>query len=123
MKKKIIFLTVVFLLVVAGLQLFGDRDFSQVSIAWDKYQHGGTISSLSADISDIFAGKIINEGGLATAKMAEHLIYRWTDEQGVVHHSERAPKDKKYKVIRMGDLSIKTQKALDDEEIKKALKK
>ncbi len=114
---------VIFLLVVAGLQLFADRDFSQLSIAVDKYQHGGNISTLLSDTGEIFAGKTVNKGGLATAKMAEHFIYRWTDEQGTVHLTERAPKDRKYEVMKMGDMSIETQKALDEEEIKKALKK
>jgi hypothetical protein len=120
--KRLLFVFILFLLTVAGLQLFGDRDFSQVSIAWDKYQYGGTISSFSSDIGDIFAGKTINQGGLATAKMSEHVIYRWTDEFGVVHNSERMPKVGKYEVIRMGDLKIETQEALEEEEIKKALK-
>ena len=120
--KRLIFIFIVFLLTVAGLQLFGDRDFTQVTIAWDKYQYGGTISSFSSDIGDIFAGKTINQGGLAIAKMSEHVIYRWTDEFGVVHNSERMPKVGKYEVIRMGDLKIETQEALEEEEIKKALK-
>lgn len=120
--KRLIFIFILFLLTVAGLQLFGDRDFTQVSFAWDKYQNGGTISSFSSDIGDIFAGKTINQGGLATAKMSEHVIYRWTDEFGIVHNSERMPKVGKYEVIRMGDLKIVTQEALDEEEIKKALK-
>jgi len=120
--KRLIFIFILFVLTVAGLQLFSDRDFSQVPIAWDKYQHGGTIFSFSSDIGDIFAGKTINQGGLAVAKMSEHIIYRWTDEVGVVHHSERMPKVEKYEMIRMGDLKIETQEALDEEEIKNALK-
>ena len=119
--KRLIFIFILFLLTIAGLQLFGDRDFSQVPIAWDKYQYGGTVSSFSSDIGDIFAGKTISQGGLATAKMSEHIIYRWTDEFGTVHNSERMPKVEKYEVIRMGDLKIETQEALDDEEIKAAL--
>ena len=123
MLKKFVFILIVFVAIVAGLQLFGDRDFAQVSIAWDKYQHGGNISSLSSDVVDIFAGNKINQGGLDSAKMAERLIYRWTDDQGVVHNSERMPKVANYEVIRMGDLKMETRKAMDKEEIDRALQK
>ncbi len=121
MLKKFIIILVLFFLIVVGLQTFGGRDFGQVSIAWDKYQHGGDISSLSKDIVIIFAGDKVNQGGLDSAKMADRLIYRWTDEFGVVHNSERMPKVKNYEVIRMGDLKMETQQAMDKEEIKQAL--
>ena len=122
MLKKFIVVIVIFGLVVVGLQLFGGRDFGQVPTAWEKYRHGGDLVSLGNDIGIIFAGDKISVGGLATAKLAERLIYRWTDEQGVVHNSERMPNVENYEVIRMGDIKIETQKALDKEEIKKALK-
>lgn len=112
---------ILFVLVVAGLQMFGGRDFGQASIAWEKYQYGGDLGSLSEDIMIIFAGDKINQGGLESARTAERMMYRWTDEKGVVHVSERMPKKGEYEVIRMGDLRIETQKALDEEEIKKAL--
>jgi hypothetical protein len=121
MFKKFIVILVLFILVIAGLQLFGGRDFGQVNVAWKKYQYGGDLGSLSEDIGSIFAGDKVNQGGLESARMAERLMYRWTDDKGVVHMSERMPKDGKYEVIRMGDLKIETQKALDEEEIKKAL--
>jgi len=121
MLKKLAIILILFLLVVAGLQMFGGRDFRQVSVAWDKYQHGGTLTILAGDVVTIFAGDKVNEGDLALAKMADRLIYRWTDELGVVHNSERMPSVKNYEVIRMGDLKLETQKSLDKEEIERAL--
>lgn len=123
MLKKFVIILVLFLVVVAGLQLFGGRDFSQLSIAWDKYQHGSDVTRLVGDVGIIFAGDEVSVAGLATAKMAERLIYRWTDKNGVVHNSERMPNVENYEVIRMGDLKIETQKAMDEEEIKRALNK
>jgi len=112
---------VLFFIIVAGLQLFGGRDFTQVTIAWDKYRHGGDVSGFGQDVVSIFAGDKINQGGLSTAKLADRIIYRWTDEQGVVHHSERMPKGVKFETITMGELSITVQESLDKEEIDKAL--
>ena len=121
MLKKFVVILILFVLVVAGLQMFGGRDFGQVSVAWEKYQYSGSLGSLSEDIVIIFGGDKINQGGLESAKTAERMMYRWTDENGLVHVSERMPKQGEYEVIRMGDLQIETQKALDKEEIKKAL--
>lgn len=121
MLKKFIIILVLFSLILVGLQFFGGRDFTQVPTAWDKYRHGGDLTSLTKDIGIIFSGEKISVGGLATAKLANRVIYRWTDEQGVVHNSERMPSVEDYEVIRMGDLKMETQKALDKEEIKKAL--
>ena len=122
MFKKFIIAVIVFALIVVGLQLFGGRDFTQVPTAWDKYRHGGDIGSLTKDIGIIFSGDKISVGGLATAKLAERLIYRWTDEDGVVQHSERMPNVDNYEVIKMGDITVETQKSLNKEEIDKALK-
>ena len=48
----------------------------------------------------------------------------WTDEQGIVHNSERKPAGvTEYEVIRMGDLKIETQEALSKEEIERQLGK
>ena len=121
MFKKFIVILILFSVVVAGLQLFGGRDFTQVPTAWDKYQHGGGFTNLIKDVGIIFSGDEISVGGLATAKLADRLIYRWTDENGIVHNSERMPNVEKYEVIRMGDITVETQEALDEEEIKKAL--
>lgn len=124
MLKKFIIILVLFSLVLVGLQLFGGRDFTQITIAWDKYQHGGDIGSLTSDVGIIFSGEKVSEAGLATAKLADRLIYRWTDEQGIVHNSERKPVGvTEYEVIRMGDLKIETQEALSKEEIERQLGK
>ena len=121
MLKKFILILILFMVLVAGLQLFGGRDFGQVSVAWEKYQYDGDINSLSEDIVIIFAGDKVNQGGLESARTAERLMYRWTDDKGVVHMSERMPKQGEYEVIRMGELKMETQEALDKEEINKAL--
>ena len=122
MFKKFLFILFVFALVIAGLQLFGGRDFSQITVAWEKYRYGGTLGELVSDVGSIFAGEKLNQGGLATAKLANRIIYRWTDEHGVVHHSERMPTGYEYETIRMGDVSIDVQKSMDKEEIDSALK-
>ncbi len=122
MFKKFLIAIVLFVVILVGLQFFGGRDFTQVPTAWEKYRHGGDIGSFTTDLGIIFSGEKISEGGLATAKLAERLIYKWTDENGVVQHSERMPNVDNYEVIKMGDVSIETQKSLDKEEIDRALK-
>lgn len=121
MLKKFIVILILFFIIVAGLQIFGGRDFGQVTVAWEKYQYGGTIGDLVSDVGIIFAGDKIKQGGLATSKLANRIIYRWTDENGVVHHSERMPTGVKYETIKMGDVSIEVQESLDKEEIEGAL--
>jgi hypothetical protein len=124
MIKKFIVILVLFCVVLVGLQLFGGRDFTQITIAWDKYQHGGDLGGLTTDVGVIFSGEKVSESGLATAKLADRLIYRWTDKQGTVHNSERLPAGiSDYQVIRMGDLTIETQKAMTKEEIEAQLGK
>ena len=122
MFKKFIIIIVLFCIVVAGLKLFGGRDFRQVSVAWDKYQYNEDLTGLIKDIGVIFSGDKVSRGGLDVAILAERTIYKWTDEFGTVHHSERMPKGVDYEEIRMGDIKIETQKAMDKEEIKRALK-
>jgi len=121
MLKKFIVILVLFILVIAGLQLFGDRDFGQMDDAWDKYRHGGDLGSLSEDVVIIFSGGKVNTGGLDVAKTVERLMYRWTDERGVIHNGEHPPKTGEYEVIRLGELNVKTQKGMEKEEIDKAL--
>jgi len=103
------------------LQLFFGRDFTQLKDAFKKYHQKGVLSQLGEDIATIFAGKNINLGGIATADLKERLIYIWTDTKGGVHHSETKPKVGEYKVIKMGDGLIKSQKGLTDEEIEQQL--
>ena len=121
MFKKFIIILVLFCIVLAGLQLFGGRDFGQVNDAWDKYQYSEDLSGFVKDLGIIFSGEKINQGGLDVARLANRVMYRWTDEYGTVHNSERMPKVGKFEVIKMGDIKIDTQKALDKEEIKRAL--
>ena len=121
MFKKFIIIVVLFSLILVGLQVFGGRDFGQVPTAWEKYGYSNDLSLLVKDIGIVFSGDKVSVGGLATAQQANRLIYKWKDEHGVVHHSERMPNVENYEVIRMGDMTTQTQKALDKEEIKKAL--
>jgi len=121
MLKKFVVILVLFVVVIAGLQLFGDRDFAQMGTAWDKYRHGGDLSSLSKDVVIVFSGDKVNKGNLDVVQSAERLLYRWTDERGVVHNSGRPPKTGEYEVIKMGELKVKTQKGMEKEEIDQAL--
>lgn len=121
MFKKFLVILVLFILVIVGLQLFGGRDFTQMSEAWDKYRHGGDLGSLSKDVVVIFSGEKITTGGLDVAKTVERVMYRWVDERGVTHTGDHPPKTGEYEVIQMGDLNIKTQKGMEKEEIDKAL--
>ncbi len=117
--KLALFLTFSIMII---LQLFFGRDFSQLKDAATKYRHKGDFGQLMQDVSRIFAGGKINLGGIASEQLKQRLIYVWTDDQGVVHNSETKPKTGDFKVIKMGDNLINTQKGLTDEEIKQRLK-
>ena len=121
--KKIVFLLIAVILYFGYLQLWGGRDFSQISTAFEKYNYSDNLDALKADLSLIYSGGKVSKGGLATAQMADRVYYRWVDEAGVMHHSERRPNVKKYETIRMGDLSIEVQQSLSQEEINKTLNK
>ncbi|PCI70368.1 MAG: hypothetical protein COB38_07440 [Gammaproteobacteria bacterium] len=121
--KKLLFILVAFIVYLGYLQIWGGRDFSQIGIAIEKYQYSDDTDALTTDLSLIFSGGTISQGGLATAQMAERVYYRWTDENGVVQHSERRPNVTKYETIKMGDLSIGIRESLSQEEIKRVLKK
>ncbi len=121
--KKLLFILVVFIVYLGYLQIWGGRDFTQIGIAIEKYQYFNDTNALTTDLSLIFFGGTVNQGGLATAKMAERVYYRWTDESGTVQHSERRPNVEQYETIKMGDLSIGIQESLSQEEIKRVLKK
>ncbi|MDQ7050369.1 MAG: DUF4124 domain-containing protein [Enterobacterales bacterium] len=51
------------------------------------------------------------------AKLVERIMYKWTDEKGQIHYTERAPKDIEYTVIRThvetGSLSKKDTRVSD----------
>ena len=121
--KKLAVLLVVAILYFGYLEIWGGRDFSQLSIAVEKYNYSDDFDKLLSDISLIFSGGKVSKGGLATAQMANRVYYKWYDKNGVLHHSERQPNVKKYETIRMGDLSIEIQESLSQEEINKTLNK
>jgi len=121
--KKLLFILVVLTVYLGYLQIWGGRDFTQIGIAIEKYQYSDDTGALTTDLSLIFSGGTVNQGGLATAKMADRVYYRWTDENGIVQHSERRPNVEQYETIKMGDLSIGIQESLSQEEIKRVLKK
>ena len=120
--KKLLFILVAFIVYLGYLQIWGGRDFSQIGIAIEKYQYSDDTDALATDLSLIFSGGTVSQGGLATAKMAERGYYRWTDENGIVQHSERRPNVEQYETIKMGDLSIGIQESLSQEEINRVLK-
>ncbi|TQV84476.1 hypothetical protein [Aliikangiella coralliicola] len=123
MFKKLIVIIILFGLVVAGLQMFGGRDFGQVSLAWDKYNHGGDISSFLSDIGTIFSGGRVNESALPMGRYADQVMYRWKDELGQIHVSERKPNVDVFEEIRLGDMKFDIQEGMSKEEIEKILKK
>ena len=121
--KKLAFILIITALYFGYLELWGGRDFAQISTAVEKYNYSDNYDVLLDDISLIYSGGKVSLGGLATAQMADRVYYKWIDENGVLHHSERRPNVKKYETIRMGDLSIEIQESLSQEEINKTLNK
>ncbi len=104
------------------LELFFDRDFAQIKQAVNKYrQPSGSFGQLTTDIKTIFAGGQISLGGIAIDQFKDRLIYVWTDSDGILHNSETMPKVKDFKVIKMGDLKLNSQKAMSKEEIEALL--
>ena len=121
--KKLALILIVIALYFGYLEIWGGRDFAQISTAVEKYNYSDNYDVLLDDISLIYSGGKVSLGGLATAQMADRVYYKWIDENGVLHHSERRPNVKKYETIRMGDLSIEIQESLSQEEINKTLNK
>jgi len=123
MIRKFIVILIVLAVLMGGLQLFGGRDFGQMTLAWDKYSYGGTLGSFLKDVGVIFKGGKIKESLLPLGKYAEQVMYRWKDEFGQLHVSERQPDVEEYETIRIGDLEFQVEEGLSEEEIKAALKK
>lgn len=123
MFRKLFVVIIVFALLIGGLQLFGGRDFGQVSLAWDKYNYGGDLSSFLTDIVVIFKGDKIREASLPSGKYANQIMYRWKDASGQLHVSERKPDVAEYEEIRIGDLKFQIEEGMSEEEIKAILKK
>ena len=78
----------------------------------------GTITEIKVAVGDK-----INEGGMAVQQMGERVVYKWKDENGVTHLTERMPDMAEYEVVKMGELQLTPQEALSQEEIDKLLKK
>ncbi|TQV76908.1 DUF4124 domain-containing protein [Aliikangiella marina] len=123
MFRKFLLALVLFALIVAGLQIFGGRDFGQMSLAMDKYQSGGSFGDFFADVVTIFKGDKVKESIFPHSRYREMVMYRWKDEFGEVHVSERQPNVENYEVIRLGDMDIQIQESMSEEEIKQILKK
>ena len=123
MFRKLLIALVLFVLIVAGLQMFGGRDFGQVGLAMDKYQDGGSFGDFVSDVAVIFKGGKVKESIFPHSRYREMVMYRWKDEFGEVHVSERQPEVENFEVIRLGDLNIPIQESMSEEEIKKILKK
>ncbi len=123
MFKKLALILIIFILIVGGLQLFGGRDFSQMSLAWDKYTNNGTLGSFFDDVLVIFKGDSVKEGLLPHSRYSKQIVYRWTDEFGEVHVSERKPDVANYETIQLGDLNIQVEESMSDEDIEAQIKK
>ena len=121
MFRKLLIIIVVFLLVVAGLQIFGGRDFGQMSLAWDKYRSQGEIGEFMSDIGIMFRGGKVKESVFPNSRYAKMIMYRWKDELGEVHVSERKPEVEVYEEIRLGDMQFQIEEGMSKEEIKQVL--
>jgi len=119
--RKLLIVIVVFVVVIAGLQVFGGRDFKQTSKAWDNYAQHGEIGTFIGDIVTIFKGGKVKDSIFPESRYAEMIMYRWVDELGEVHVSERKPDVENYEEIRLGDLSFQIEKGMSQEEIKAVL--
>lgn len=121
MVKKILLLFVVLAFGIGYLQVFGHRDFSQMSLAWDNYSNGGSFSELISGIGAVISGGNVIEPDMANSKYANDVVYRWKDESGQTHLSETKPRVTHFETIRVGDLKLQTQKGLTQDEIDQAL--
>lgn len=122
MFKKLILVLVIFALVIAGLQLFGGRDFRQIDIALDKYSSHGEIGTFLNDIVIIFKGDKVREGALSNSRFEDMVMYRWIDKNGEVQFTERKPETGEYTEVRLGDMNFDIQKGMSEEEIANILK-
>lgn len=122
MFKKLILVLVVFALVIAGLQLFGGRDFRQIDIALDKYSSHGEIGTFLSDIVVIFKGDKVRESALSSSRFEDMVMYRWIDKYGEVQFTERKPETGEYTEVRLGDMNFDIQKGMSEEEIANILK-
>ncbi len=122
MIKKFFFIILLFIVALAGLQFFGGRDFTQVSLAWDKYQLSEDFGDFMSDVGVIFKGETVKDS-LIPAEYANKMYYRWTDGAGRVQYSERMPNVENYEEISIKDLPFSMQEAMSKEEIDGALRK
>lgn len=122
MFKRLLIIIFVLIAILVALQLFGGRDFTQVELAMDKYNNGGELSSLVNDITTIFKGGKVKESLYPNSRYEKMVMYRWVDELGEVHVSERKPKTGKYEEIKLGDLKFSIEEGMSEEQIKQVLK-
>lgn len=122
MFKKLLIIIFVIVGILAGLQLFGGRDFTQIELAMDKYNNSGELGDLVTDITTIFKGGKVKESLYPNSRYEKMVMYRWVDEFGEVHVSERKPKTGKYEEIKLGDLKFSIDEGMSEEEIKRVLK-
>lgn len=120
MIKKAGFITLLLIILASALQLSGYRDFSQFSLAGKKYQQSNNLDVLVEDILRVIQGKRVREGNRLLGQYADQVIYRWKDELGQMHVSERRPDVAEFEIIRLGDLKFKLQEGMSEEEIKQA---
>ncbi len=121
MLKKFLIIIIIIGLSLFALGKYGGRDFSQISFAWDKYQHSGEIGGFFSDLGVILQGGYVKAPSLPFD--AEKFIYRWTDEQGQLRISENRPDVANYEKIKIGDMKFESQKAMTKEEIESILNK
>lgn len=116
MIKKLITIIVLFVVIIGGLQLFGGRDFSQMSLVLEKQNTEGDLSLFISDVMTIFKGDTVNQPDYLVGKFAKQVMYRWKDEWGVVHMSEQQPDVADYEIMKIKDFKFNTEKAKDDKD-------
>jgi hypothetical protein len=114
--KKIAFIIVLLAIFGGLIHFYGGRDLTQISLAIDKFNSGGSSTTLVSDIFTIFEGGRVKEAGLPPG-YADKIMYRWTDEFGQLHLSEKKPAVENYQTITLGDLKLQIQPGMTAEEI------
>jgi hypothetical protein len=119
--KKIGIIIVLLAIVAGASHYFGARDLSQIALAMDKYGDGGKLTTFFSDIVVILEGGRVKEAGLPPG-FADKTMYRWTDEFGQLHLSEKKPDVEKYQEIKFGDLKLQIQPGMTPQEVEAILK-
>lgn len=116
MLKKIAIFLFVLILILVALQLWGGRDFTQISLAWQKYDNQPKIAVLLNDIWVILKGDKVKDSFIPAEEMNK-IYFKWIDKHGVVKYSDQRPPDvKEYEEISIKDLPFNVQPSIYEEQ-------